>query len=637
MVGSRRGRRASTRRKRSAPMISQVTRTQAISTFGPGAIFELRQSSRAGNSVNSVMMSGIDQWSIDRSKNITEPALALSLGVNGFYAPPPVPDNIDFWNVPDNFISATRFPRWLVCSKCNRLGEVGVHFDDSGPQPKCQGARCRGRGIPVRLVSACFPTDRDSGQPGHIDEFPWAYWAHSQNPGQVCDAPQLKLINTGDSVGLAGLKVICVSNTCKGHNVGRTLQSVFGEHALSGMSSGCTGSRPWLGDNEPNCQRPVRALMRGASNVYFPVTASALSIPPNSGKLVQLVGQADETILNMWLEGKKDEAIRYFRKATPAAKRYTDKQISRAFIAVHDTEDRTPLTEEEQRAGERAAIIEGIADEDGDGSDFECVPVDPTIVAAKFDGHLSHLVRLNRLREVRAIRGFTRINRQVGGDAYDRVCAPIYVNDPRWLPAVEVRGEGVYFELDKNRLEAWQTRSEVQERLEVMHGNLKRAAAAESKELNNDQLPTASFVALHTLTHLVINQLSLICGYSTASLRERLYVAKNGIACGALIYTSAPGADGTLGGLVRQGKPDNFSLILWNAIREGFWCSSDPLCIESTGQGPSGVNLAACHACSLISETSCEYANMKLDRAFLVGLPEKRQLGLFSDLVGREL
>ena len=170
-----------------------------------------------------------------------------------------------------------------------------------------------------------------------------------------------------------------------------------------------------------------------------------------------------------------------------------------------------------------------------------------------------------------------------------------------------------------------------------MHSNLKRAAAAERKELNDDHLPTATFVALHTLTHLVINQLSLICGYSTASLRERLYVDESAIACGALIYTSAPGADGTLGGLVRQGKPDNFSQILWNAIRGGFWCSSDPLCIESSGQGPSGVNLSACHACALISETSCEHANMKLDRAFLVGLPEDRQLGLFSELIDREL
>lgn len=617
-------------------MISQVTRTQAISTYGPGAIFELRHSTRAGNSVNSVMMSGIDRWSIDRSQKITEPALALSLGVKGFFAPPPVPDNIDFWSVPNEHISATRFPRWLVCSKCNRLGEVGIHFDDSGPQPKCQGARCRGRGIPVRLVSACFPTDSDAGQPGHIDEFPWVYWAHSLS-GQVCDSPQLLLVNTGDSVGLAGLKVICVSNACKRQNVGRTLQSVFGEHSLSGLSEGCTGFRPWLRDHEPNCQRPIRALMRGASNVYFPVTASALSIPPNSGKLVHLVGQADETIQNMWFEGSKDDAISWFRKATPAAKKYTDQQIGKAFVAVHDIEDRTPLSEEQQRAGERAAIVEGISDEDGDGFDFECVPVDAATVATEFKGHLSHLVQLNRLREVRAIRGFTRINRQVGGDAYDRVCAPIYVNDPGWLPAVEVRGEGVYYELDKNRLQTWQAQSDVQKRLELMHSNLKRAAAAEGKELTDDNLPTATFVALHTLTHLVINQLSLICGYSTASLRERLYVDENAIACGALIYTSAPGADGTLGGLVRQGKPDNFSQILWSAIRDGFWCSSDPLCIESSGQGPSGVNLAACHACALISETSCEHANMKLDRAFLVGLPEDRELGLFSELIDREL
>ena len=637
MAGSRRSRRrGGTQPNRRSPMKSQVTRTQAISTYGPGAIFELRHSTRAGNHVNSVMMSGIDRWVIDESQKITEPALALSLGVKGFFAPPPVPDNIDFRSVPNEHISATRFPKWLVCSKCDRLGEIGIHFDDSGPQPKCQGARCRGKGIPVRLVSACFPTGSDDGQPGHIDEFPWASWAHSRS-GKVCETPMLKLKSTGDSVGLAGLKVMCVSNECKKQNVGETLQAVFGEHALSGLSKGCAGSRPWLGDHEPDCQRPIRALMRGASNVYFPITASVLSIPPNSGKLVHLVGQANATIQRMWSEGSKDDAISWFRKEMPAARKYSDQQVGRAFVAVHDIDDRTPLSEEEQRAGERAAIVEGISDDDGDGFDFECVPVDAETVAREFNDHLSHLVQLNRLREVRAIRGFTRINRQVEEDAYNRVCAPIYVDDPGWLPAVEVRGEGVYYELDKNRLQVWQARSDVQNRLDLIHGNLKRAAAAERTELNDDHLPTATFVALHTLTHLVINQLSLICGYSSASLRERLYVDENAIACGALIYTSAPGADGTLGGLVRQGKPDNFRQIFWNAIREGFWCSSDPLCIESSGQGASGVNLAACHACSLISETSCEHANMKLDRAFLVGLPEDRALGLFSELIDREL
>ena len=64
--------------------------------------------------------------------------------------------------------------------------------------------------------------------------------------------------------------------------------------------------------------------------------------------------------------------------------------------------------------------------------------------------------------------------------------------------------------------------------------------------------------------------------------------------------------------------------------------SNDPICIESTGQGFRGLSLAACHACTLLPETSCESANCLLDRAAVVGLPDDNGVGYFSDLLYSE-
>jgi hypothetical protein len=74
-----------------------------------------------------------------------------------------------------------------------------------------------------------------------------------------------------------------------------------------------------------------------------------------------------------------------------------------------------------------------------------------------------------------------------------------------------------------------------------------------------------------------MRQLTLECGYSTAALRERLYVREGQDAmAGVLIYTATSDADGTLGGLQRQGEPGWTRRAIPAAIRAVEWCSSDP-------------------------------------------------------------
>ena len=139
---------------------------------------------------------------------------------------------------------------------------------------------------------------------------------------------------------------------------------------------------------------------------------------------------------------------------------------------------------------------------------------------------------------------------------------------------------------------------------------------------------------LHSLSHALMNQLSFECGYSIASLSERIYCsdAPNTKMAGIFIYTASGDAEGTLGGLVRQGRVDMFDKVFKKAIEAARTCSNDPICITSRGQGRDSLNLAACYACGLLPETCCEEFNSFLDRAMLIGTYEHPEIGFWSTL-----
>jgi hypothetical protein len=104
---------------------------------------------------------------------------------------------------------------------------------------------------------------------------------------------------------------------------------------------------------------------------------------------------------------------------------------------------------------------------------------------------------------------------------------------------------------------------------------------------------------------------------------------------GVLIYTAAGDSEGSLGGLVRQGESGRIEDTIVNAVKNALWCTSDPICIQSTGQGPESCNLAACHNCTLLPETCCENGNRLLDRGTVVGTLADNNIGFFKEI--REL
>jgi len=255
--------------------------------------------------------------------------------------------------------------------------------------------------------------------------------------------------------------------------------------------------------------------------------------------------------------------------------------------------------------------------------DLLTVQADTTGLSTVLKKYIDKIMLVERLRETRVLAGFSRVIPE-SGLAQDQKKALLRRNKPEegkyWLPACKVYGEGIFITLREDVLRQWEFLEPVKNRAEILNRQYLKVCAERGF---NSKAITARFILIHTLSHLLINRLTFECGYSSASLRERLYVSNNADApmAGFLIYTSSGDAEGTMGGLVRMGKTENFEPLFRRALENATWCSADPVCGETGdygGQGPDSCNLAACHNCCLVPETSCEEFNRFLDRCLVV-------------------
>lgn len=236
---------------------------------------------------------------------------------------------------------------------------------------------------------------------------------------------------------------------------------------------------------------------------------------------------------------------------------------------------------------------------------------------------------LHKLRETRAFVGFSRV---FPGDdiAQEERWKLIALEKKRWLPAIIVRGEGIFLKFREDRLDEWleQAGAVHEGRLFQMNKNM---GGLRKQRHQQQKLITPKHVLIHTFAHLLINELVYECGYGSASLRERIYTADgDDPMSGVLIYTAAGDSEGSMGGLVKMGQPGYLETVIAKALEKARWCSSDPVCIESKGQGPDNCNLAACHSCALLPETSCEEQNRLLDRGVVVGTLDNPTVGFFE-------
>ena len=594
-------------------------------TFGPGSVVDFR----ADGSPISAVAAGLDEWDTSfppkglmNPQKIFEPRLQKLLSVKGFRLPPVVDED---WRdeqgkADQRSLVAARFPEWLQCPTCNRLAPSGRWNQDAGRAYRyC--ADCTRRSpsqnkvfaVPIRFVMACAK--------GHLDDFPWHFWVGHKTDCKKKDRSDLYL--RAERPGLAGLVLSC--RECKARN---SMDGIFS--AQTWRNSTCRGRRPWLAVSNEICDCEPRVVQRGASNLYFPVISSALSIPPWSDAIQQALGSYWSSITNTEPEDR-ELFIRMLARGDLAAV-MRELGLSPRELADHVEGRLTRLNNDailDIRQEEYRQFVSGSDTNESGAGEFEIriVPVPDQLQL-----FINRIVRVVRLREVRALKGFTRINPP--GDEESPDIAAISIAHLEWLPAVEVRGEGIFLSFNPSTLHEWESREDViarAHRVDVAWG-------VDWRQRYGDREPirkiSPRFLLAHGFAHALMRQLTLDCGYSTAALRERLYVCdEEDSMAGILIYTSTSDSDGTLGGLQRQGEARRIERTVIASIQAMEWCSSDPLCIEGMIAGTEGMSISACHACLHAPETACEEYNRLLDRAALVGLPSDQSYGFFSPLI----
>lgn len=628
-----------------------VRRAQLISPFGPGSTFVLPDGV-------SVITCGLDHWygreagdldtrEVDLSEFVLrEWRLERRLGVRQFRLPP------DFRRTTrggegtneELTIPVLRFPQWHVCPACSRLEKVPLNRVEDVWCPTC--LEKKGRRVTMAQVRfICMCAD------GHLQDFPWLEWVH-RSPNPRCQGP-LRLVSTG-SLSVAGQRVECVADGCgaQPRSLSGAVYAETGsgttnltEQLYQGGQFLCPGLRPWLGEHSlEGCDEPLHVALRAASNVYFAQVKSAIYLPRErvSEELITILGGVTaRTVIGTVLDMGQTPSVGQLRRAlAEKLARFSDEEVALGLQAVIPNEEEPESGSETIDAGDEVAFRrEELAalSVERDRDELFVRRTDPNELGPGLADIVDCLMLVERLKETRALVGFSRFS-SVPGRGLAELKAQLWKRQPdpstSWLPAYETFGEGILLGFKENLIRDWEARPAVQDWIHLLVERHRRAQDA--RGLDAVELPPR-FVMLHTLAHLVIDRLTFKSGYSSASLRERLYVSDDPAdpMAALLIYTAAGDSDGTLGGLVRMGEPAVLGGVIRDALERARWCSADPVCMEigrNVGQGPDSCNLAACHNCALVPETACENSNRFLDRVLLVGTPESPQLGFLGEI-----
>jgi hypothetical protein len=596
-----------------------LRQSQALFPFGTGAVLNYEG--------QSFVACDITKWL--KGDQFHEPRLENLLGVQALKAPPRADTNRSHIGVP-----FTRFPQWLFCPKCRKMHHYRIR-EETGERPICK--RCKSGLTPMRFVIAC--------ENGHLDDVPWAYWAH-RGSSKRCEEQEnleFKVKPNGDG-SLGSLYVEC--QTCESKN---DLSQI-----MRFKNFRCFGIHPWRRRSErEDCEQTPRVLQRGASNLRYDYSVEAISIPP-------------WTDFNFW--GDDEQQIRQHSdfqtlvdsiSNIPLFELLADKIAGELEVDVTLVEATARGNEEDENSRAQSSLMnieaeEYVAlkapDKEHHPKDrFQKVNADISsfIEEGNFNSDLSRIYKrlehyisfvsiINRLRCVRVLTGFSRIERSVE----KKISVDIGKGNLNWLPGIEVFGEGVFVEINQEMINRWEKNTEVTKKVQILQNRFRNLPEGfqQSYPGGENFIPTAKFLLLHTLSHLLMTRMQFSAGYSTSSIRERIYCdfpeTEEGEMSGFLLFTSAGDVEGSMGGLARLGKPELLFPLFTEALNDGRGCSRDPVCIESPGQGLDGLNLAACHSCALVPETSCQFRNQFLDRSLLVGTPDSQETGFFHPLIG---
>ncbi len=633
--------------RRVSPFTMDIRRSQLITPFGTGSLFDMQN--------RSVIICDSENWNPNTVADNTFDDIRLeeAMHASGFVEPPAKADG----SAKDHNL-VTDLPSWYFSPITRDLKTLQDWRKYVSPSDQSRFERVpfhiyhghKVELVPVRIICVCSA--------GHIQDFPWQEWAHSGS-GQAAPVRQheLTLKNAGGNGTINNIVVQC---SC---NKKRSLQGIFGTGAggvLKHIGVSCKGLYQWKHNEEAtNCEELLKPMLRSANSLYFPNVVSSVNIPLTENVSIEAIKSAGAyRFLQDYLsnKGSVERQIQLLddgddsyvvSKITDIAREVEDRieeSVSSEEVLTQIVENLKSTYDDNQNADEtsyRRAEYDVLRSDQGyerktGRLDLRVQDMKEELPEDGLADYLQCVTLVNQLEVVSVLKSFSRI-RPIDSDllidegiqgtddndlTHSNVIREVSLrrSDGKYV-GLRNHGEGIFVCLSPEKVLAWEksiSGTDFERRI------LNKAIGAKVNDYLLQYI-TPAFYMLHTLSHIVLRELSFTSGYSSSALRERLYYS-DGTAgdrmCGFLIYTSSSDADGTLGGLVRQGLPGNFMSILRAALEKAKWCSYDPSCIETMGQGRDSLNLAACHACALVSETSCERGNLLLDRGVLIGVPD---------------
>ena len=640
-------------------MASDIRLGQLIAPFGPGSLYTDK------NGIPNIVC-GLDFWhkqkddlgnwkedeAAIRKHLIDEPRLSVLLQVPQFRQPPEYCIDDENPGLSRLEVQTHRFPTWYVDSYSGKMRRFNLDTRKLAVLEKGEKARWR----PVRFISVCSH--------GHISDFPWKKWC-----GCTCLGDTGLVLNDSGGPDLRSVKVSC--SICKkwktlagAMGMGPSNESgVITDSGLRSAGIECCGERPWLGKADEPCDAPPVAVLINQSNIYFGKILSSIYLPDMTSAQpvvdIQKILRGDDmdlSVIKMLFKlgahsdalNKLRDILRPYYSCLP-----DDELLVKAIDSLSQGtslagDGPLPVMDESESQIFRRAEYNVLRNKVGPGVDEE-LRVIPSQVPAGLKPWLSRINLVERLRETRVFCGFERLrrssdplnNESISSSAMNQ----LFLNPPeppfQWLPAIKNYGEGIFVELNEDSIRQWLADKEqwLTERLdqafvERMANEMNLLPPLQCSNWTTQW--AARYLLVHTLAHIMINQMVFECGYSSAALKERIFVSSDleSPMAAFLIYTAAGDSEGSLGGLVRLGRPELFEPMLLRAISRASWCSADPVCSEDLGGiGSRRVNKAACHACVLLPETACETVNNGLDRAMVIGIPDAANNGFLSELI----
>ncbi|MEO0987905.1 MAG: DUF1998 domain-containing protein [Cyanobacteria bacterium J06639_14] len=624
---------------RQKPPDGEIRQSQIITSFGPGSMVDLPN--------HSIIIGGLNHWKFGTERiPVVEPRLEqflqqrLGLPHVSLFEPPASSQDV---TGPQTGIRSFQFPNWFVAQVDETIEISGKTYRTRPLVPKRQliGGKYLDENkkkqpvVPVRFVQACIN--------GHISDIDWRSFVHE---GSGSCAGRLWLDEGGTGNDFADIFVRCQMCDRRRPLSDATLPN-------SKALGRCRGDRPWLGENaRQECvdqdSRPIRnrLLVRSASNAYFAITQTVISLPSQDDKIKQAVGQVYENYLQYAEDASDIKRERRKPQISSALEGFSDEavwqEIERRKKGVTVEPKKIKQVEIETLLSQTDEVGEDLPDTDFYARNY---PLDS--LPTTLQDYIDRIVLVHRLREVRAQVSFTRFEPPVSNidgelqlDLELDVAPADLGLETDWFPAVEVKGEGVFISFKPEAINDWLSCQAVQNRGKELEQGfqtwLKRREVRQDSQPKNTPrytFPGLPYIMLHTLSHLLITSISLECGYSASAIRERVYAGESGY--GILLYTGASGSEGTLGGLIQVGRKLGHHLQV--ALEAGRLCSNDPVCAQHQPHELYEERFrhgAACHGCVLISETSCEQGNEYLDRALVVDTVETLGAAFFPANLG---